>query len=132
MANFFFYAATVLIWGSTWLAIKFQLGVVPPVLSIAYRFALAALMLVLWCAITRRSLRFSASEHFYLALQGLLLFALNYLFFYLAGTGFQNTGLVQPGLGNLTLIYPQGLSNSNPFYFPREHGGGSLGNFLGI
>lgn len=84
MANFGFYAATVLIWGSTWLAIKFQLGVVPPVLSIAYRFTLAALFLVLWCAISRRSLRFTAGEHFYLALQGVLLFALNYLFFYLA------------------------------------------------
>ena len=32
------------IWGSTWLAIKFQLGVVPPGVSVAYRFAVAALL----------------------------------------------------------------------------------------
>lgn len=28
--NTFLYVLTVLIWGSTWLAIEFQLGVVPP------------------------------------------------------------------------------------------------------
>jgi len=34
--------ACVLIWGSTWLAITYQLGQVPPAVSVAYRFALAA------------------------------------------------------------------------------------------
>src|SRR6266853_318653 len=47
------------IWGSTWLAIKYQLGVVAPELSVAYRFALAAIVLFAWCMVTRRSLRFS-------------------------------------------------------------------------
>jgi hypothetical protein len=32
--NALLYLITVLIWGSTWLAIKFQLGIVPPALSI--------------------------------------------------------------------------------------------------
>ncbi|HBK00926.1 MAG TPA: EamA family transporter, partial [Delftia acidovorans] len=36
------YALVVLIWGSTWIALKLQLGAVPVELSIAYRFALAA------------------------------------------------------------------------------------------
>ncbi len=84
MANFLFYTFTVLIWGSTWLAIKLQLGVVAPALSIAYRFALAAVMLFFWCLVTRRSLKFSANDQLYMALQGSQLFALNYLFFYLA------------------------------------------------
>ena len=35
--NKLLYAITVLIWGSTWLAIKFQLGVVAPEVSIVYR-----------------------------------------------------------------------------------------------
>ena len=33
------YAVVVLIWGSTWYAIKLQLGVVPEELSVAYRSA---------------------------------------------------------------------------------------------
>jgi drug/metabolite transporter (DMT)-like permease len=84
MANFFFYTITVLIWGSTWLAIKFQLGMVDPALSVAYRFALAALMLFAWCFARRLPLRFSRRDHFFIALQGVFLFAANYLLFYLA------------------------------------------------
>ncbi|NOQ41258.1 MAG: EamA family transporter, partial [Desulfuromusa sp.] len=84
MGNLFFYAMTILIWGSTWLAIKYQLGVVAPAFSIAYRFALAALILLVWCLLTRRPMRFSRREHLFIALQGIMLFALNYLFFYLS------------------------------------------------
>jgi len=40
------------IWGSTWLAITFQLGVVPPEASVVYRFALSALLLAAWCLAT--------------------------------------------------------------------------------
>jgi len=35
MNTFLLYGGTVLIWGSTWLAIKYQLGLVAPELSIA-------------------------------------------------------------------------------------------------
>ena len=49
-----------LLWGSTWYAITLQLGVVAPEVSVAYRFALAAVLLAAWCVVTRRSLAFSA------------------------------------------------------------------------
>jgi len=78
------FALSTLIWGSTWLVITFQLGVVSPEASVVYRFALAAVMLGAWCAVTGRSLRFSAAQHRYLALQGALLFGLNYLCVYWA------------------------------------------------
>jgi drug/metabolite transporter (DMT)-like permease len=84
MANFLFYTITVLIWGSTWLGIKFQLGVVDPALSVSYRFALAALILFAWCFARRLPLKFSRGEHLFIAMQGVFLFALNYVLFYLA------------------------------------------------
>ncbi|MFK5925450.1 MAG: DMT family transporter [Desulfuromusa sp.] len=84
MGNLFFYIMTILIWGSTWLAIKYQLGIVAPAFSIAYRFGLAALILLVWCLLTRRPMRFSFRDHQFIALQGIMLFALNYLFFYLS------------------------------------------------
>jgi drug/metabolite transporter (DMT)-like permease len=84
MANFLFYTITVLIWGSTWLGIKFQLGVVDPALSVSYRFALAALILFIWCFARRLPLKFSRGEHLFIAMQGVFLFAMNYLLFYLA------------------------------------------------
>ncbi|MDH3218505.1 MAG: DMT family transporter [Gammaproteobacteria bacterium] len=87
------YAASVLIWGSTWYAIKFQLGLVAAEVSLVYRFALAAAILLLFCVLSRRTLRYSPREHGYIALQGLFLFSSNYLVFYWA-TGLLTSGIV--------------------------------------
>jgi drug/metabolite transporter (DMT)-like permease len=76
------FAVATLIWGSTWLAITFQLGAVAPEASVAYRFAVAALLLATWCFTTGRSLRFPLSQHAWFMAQGLLLFGLNYLCVY--------------------------------------------------
>ncbi|THB70588.1 MAG: DMT family transporter [Desulfobulbaceae bacterium] len=84
MKNFLFYVMTVLIWGSTWIGIKLQLGVVDPMVSVAYRFALAAMILILWCWVRKLPMRFTAREHGFIFCQGLLLFGFNYLFFYIA------------------------------------------------
>jgi drug/metabolite transporter (DMT)-like permease len=93
MNNLSLYLATVLIWGSTWLAITFQLGKVPPEVSVAYRFALAGVMLLGWSAARGLRLRFSWRDHRYMALQGALLFGLNYVCIYLA-EGRVSSGLV--------------------------------------
>jgi len=84
VGNLLLYTATVLIWGSTWLAIKFQLGPVEPVQSIAWRFLLASAILFAWCRLRGKALRFSRRDHLFIALQGFFLFALNYLLFYMA------------------------------------------------
>ncbi len=76
------FAVATLIWGSTWLAITFQLGAVAPEASVAYRFAVAALLLATWCFATGRSLRFPLPQHAWFMAQGLLLFGLNYLCVY--------------------------------------------------
>jgi drug/metabolite transporter (DMT)-like permease len=84
MNNLVLYLAAVLIWGSTWLVITFQLGKVPPEVSVAYRFALAGAILLAWSLARRLRLRFSLREHGWIALQGVLLFGLNYVCVYLA------------------------------------------------
>lgn len=83
MQNFIFYTLTVIIWGSTWIGIKLQLGTVEPMVSVAYRFTLAATILLFWCFIRRLKMSFTFKEHLFMALQGTLLFALNYWLFYL-------------------------------------------------
>ena len=42
MSNVALFLVPALIWGSTWIAITFQLGVVAPEVSVVYRFALAS------------------------------------------------------------------------------------------
>jgi len=75
---------TVLIWGSSWFGIKLQLGTVHPMVSIGYRFALAALLLLIWCRLRNLPMRFTRQDHLYIAMQGIFLFCLNYLLFYMA------------------------------------------------
>ncbi len=87
------YIAAVLIWGSSWFAIKFQLGVVEAEISLVYRFLLASIILFLYCLLKKINLRFSLSQHLFIFLQGLFLFSTNYLIFYWA-TGLLTSGIV--------------------------------------
>lgn len=84
MTNLLLYAITVLIWGSTWYAIEFQLGTVAIEVSLAYRYLIAAALLFAWCGIRRKSLRFDGAAHKYFLLMGCFLFGLNYLAAYAA------------------------------------------------
>lgn len=93
MTNTLLYIATVLIWGSTWLAIKFQLGSVAPEVSVAYRFLLAAGLLFAWGAFRRARFGYPLRAHLIFVLLGLFLFSANYLLFYFA-TERLTTGLV--------------------------------------
>ncbi len=93
MNTAFLYSGTVLIWGSTWLAIKYQLGLVAPEVSIAYRFLLAAIILIGFCLATKRRMRYGLRDHLGMAQLGLFLFSTNYFVFYLA-TFDLTTGLI--------------------------------------
>ena len=78
----FFYLVTVLVWGSSWLAVQFQLGTVDPSASVTYRFLAAAAIMVAFCLVTRRRLRFSLAWNLRAAFQGALLFSTNFYLIY--------------------------------------------------
>ena len=84
MSNTLLYVITVLIWGSTWFAIEFQLGTVAPEVSIVYRYAGASLLLFAWAGIRGLNLRFALKDHLWFVLLGVLLFGLNYVLAYRA------------------------------------------------
>jgi drug/metabolite transporter (DMT)-like permease len=83
MHNAVLYLVTVLAWGTSWYGVKLQLGVVTPEVSVAYRFAIAALLLFGWCFRRGLRLRFRPGDHAAMALQGVLLFSFNYMLMYL-------------------------------------------------
>src|SRR5690606_36350034 len=82
--NLSLYLLTVLIWGTTWIALKLQLGVVAIPASIAYRFALAALVLFAILLLSRRLQRLDRRAQLICLAQGLCLFCLNFMCFYTA------------------------------------------------
>ncbi len=122
------YIATVLIWGSSWFVISFQLGVVPPAVSIVYRFALAAIILLVYCGLSGKPMRFSLRDHCFIALQGFFLFSLNYLIFYWA-TPMVTTGLIAVVF---SMIVFMNIVNSALFFRQRVQLKVVMGALLGL
>jgi drug/metabolite transporter (DMT)-like permease len=127
MQNAALYILTTLIWGSTWLVITFQLGVVAPEASVAYRFGLASALLVGYAWLRRLPMRFSVLDHGFIALQGASLFCLNYITVYLAEQHLAS-GLVAIVFSTLTLcnVVLAAVFLGNPVR-PRIVWGGLLG-----
>jgi drug/metabolite transporter (DMT)-like permease len=82
--NLSLYLLTVLIWGTTWIAIKLQMGEVAIAASIAYRFALAAAVLFAVLLLSGRLQTLDKRGQVICLIQGLCLFCINFLCFYTA------------------------------------------------
>jgi drug/metabolite transporter (DMT)-like permease len=84
MSNPLLFLATVMIWGSTWIAINYQINVVDPAVSVAFRFSIAAAILGFWCWFRKLPLRMPLETHKKLILVGILFYTLDYSFLYAA------------------------------------------------
>lgn len=84
MTNLQLFATCTAIWGSTWLAITFQLGRVEPEASVTYRFFLASLLIFALCRARGLPLRFSRRDHAWMALLGVFMFSVSYICVYYA------------------------------------------------
>jgi len=84
--NFFLFIITLFCWSPTWYVIKFQLGYVDPLVSVFYRFLIAAVFIFIYLIIKKEKLKFSFNYHIWFLLFGVCLYSLNYVFFYLSNT----------------------------------------------
>ncbi|MET1218487.1 MAG: EamA family transporter [Glaciecola sp.] len=85
MPNAFYFLVCTLIWGSTWLAINFQIGhALAPTYAVGIRFLLAAIILGLFCFFTRKNMCFTRRQHGQFLLVGVFFYALDYGFLYAA------------------------------------------------
>tara|TARA_B100000780_G_scaffold277056_1_gene246930 strand:- start:393 stop:1220 length:828 start_codon:yes stop_codon:yes gene_type:complete len=66
--------------------IKFQLGYVDPLVSVFYRFLIAAIIIFIYLIFKRKNLKFSLNYHIWFLFFGICLYSLNYVFFYLSNT----------------------------------------------
>ena len=79
---FFPFLLITLIWSSTWIVIKGQLGVVPPVWSVSYRFFIAGAAMLLIAKLAGASLRLGRGGYVLAILLGTFQFVVNYSFVY--------------------------------------------------
>ncbi len=80
--NWQLFAICVGTWGTTWFAITFQIGRMPPEVGVALRFALAGIVVLALCTLWRKSLRFTAAQHAIFALQGGFMYGISYICVY--------------------------------------------------
>ena len=81
------YSMVVFGWSTSWLPLKWQLGVVAPEVSLLWRFVIAATVMFVISIYLRQSLIFHWRTHLRLALLGLCIFSTNFAFFYHGGKG---------------------------------------------
>ncbi|TKC86277.1 EamA family transporter [Trinickia terrae] len=101
--NTILYVVTVMIWGSTWIGIHYQVASIPPGVSLLYRTVIAALIMLGICVGTRKSLRYPLKDHLLLALQGFCLFAGSYWLVYV-GARTLESGFVALGVSTVIIF----------------------------
>jgi drug/metabolite transporter (DMT)-like permease len=79
------YAVTVFVWGTSWIALKAQLGEVSPEVSTLWRFLLAAPLMWLWALARGDTLAYPAADHRRFAAAGALMFSSNFVLFLYGG-----------------------------------------------
>ena len=92
-----------MIWGTTWYAITLQLGTVPPLASIVWRFGLASALLFVGCLIARQPLRLTRAQHLAALGQGAFAFSISYSFTY-ASEAHVASAIVAVTFASLTFI----------------------------
>lgn len=97
------FAVCVLVWGTTWHAITYQLDGFPAELGVAIRFALAGLAGLALCRWRGVPLGHSLADHGALALQGIFLYGVSYVCVYHAER-FVPSGLVAVGFSASPLL----------------------------
>ena len=83
--DFFIYGVVVFGWSTSWLPLKWQLGIVEPEVSLCWRFLLAAPIMFCLARIAGQKLSFNWSEHLRFSALGLCIFSVNFTLFYHAG-----------------------------------------------
>ncbi len=131
MNNVSIFAGCVLIWGTTWLAITYQLGPVAPEVSVSHRFLLAALIIAAWCRLRGLSLRFKPAEHAALALMGIAMYGISYVCVYHAEAHVAS-GLVAIGYSASPLLSTLGMRLFFAQAITARMGFGSAFGILGI
>ena len=85
LINTLIYTFVVLIWGGSFLAIEFQLGIVEEQTSIFLRYVAASFILFTLCLLIKKPMFcFSFKFHILFFLVGMFFFSLNYILIYKA------------------------------------------------
>lgn len=101
------YVIVVLVWGTSWLGMGMQVGVVAPEVSVLWRFVLACPIMFGWAWLAGQRLAFDGRAHLRFAAMGVTMFSTNLILFYHASLSVP-TGLMAV-VFSLASIFNAGL-----------------------
>lgn len=130
-ADLALFVTVVLVWGTSWLPLRLQLGVVAPEVSGVWRFALAGAIMFGWLLIANERIRFGLADHARFIVLGALLFCFNFLLAYYGGF-YLTSGLLAVVFSLASVInplYAAAITRTRPE--PRVVAGAVLG-VLGV
>ena len=127
MPTWMLYTTTVIVWGVSWHAMLYQVGVAPE-LSIAYRFLMAAAIMIVFCVATRRRFLFRPRDYGLMGVLGLSLFCINYILFYYAA-GYLATGLLAVVFSMITVL---NMANAAILFGQKIEGRVAIGAGFGL
>ena len=122
------FVGCVLIWGTTWYAIEWQLGHVAKAWSLTYRYSIASVILLAWCGYKGLRLSFNKKQHAFMFVTGFLLFSSNYYLVYW-GTEYLTSGLVAVTFSLLTFL---NIINARLFLKTKISPRSLLASLLGV
>ena len=102
--DYLLYAAVIFGWSTSWLPLKWQLGVIAPEVSLFWRFCVAsALMFAITKIFTTEKLNFGFKDHLLMVPLGFCLFSMNFTLFYYGGLN-TTSGLLAVVFSTASLI----------------------------
>ena len=76
------YGLVVFVWGTSWIGMRQQVGIVAPEISVLWRFVLACPVMFVWAVLAGQPLVFRAGPHLRFAAMGATMFSTNLILFY--------------------------------------------------
>ena len=101
--DYILYAAVIFAWSTSWLPLKWQLGVVSPEVSLLWRFIIATVMMTLITIAMGHSLKTPLKEHLKFFGLGICLFSMNFSLYYYAGL-YATSGLLAVVFATASLV----------------------------
>ena len=122
------YVMMVIIWGTSWIAMSSQVGVVPPLVTGIYRFIIAASAMFIWAFVTKSPLRYPLAMHGRFALLGVFIFSSNFVLFYYSAS-YMASGLMAVIFSLASLI---NIALTAIFFGQRPGARAIMGALLGV
>lgn len=130
-SNLFYFLTAAVIWGITWIAIKFQIPYVNGTVAVFYRFTFSCLVIFAICWLSKIKLKYKLALHKRFVAQGFFLFCLNYQLTYWA-TSMATSALVALGFTSIIFFNMFGARVFFKTPFNKKVVWGAIISFVGM